>query len=65
MASENSAQEKTEDPTPKRMEKAFEDGQVLSSKELFVFFNSFYWAHFIFLIHWIRRPDSWRMGRLF
>ena len=30
MASENSAQEKTEDPTPKRMEKAFEDGQVLS-----------------------------------
>ena len=41
MASENSAQEKTEDPTPKRMEKAFEDGQVLSSKELFVFSTLF------------------------
>ena len=41
MASENSAQEKTEDPTPKRLEKAFEDGQVLSSKELFVFSTLF------------------------
>ena len=41
MATENSAQEKTEDPTPKRMEKAFEEGQVLSSKELFVFSTLF------------------------
>jgi len=41
MASENSAQEKTEDPTPKRLEKASEDGQVLSSKELFVFSTLF------------------------
>ena len=30
-------QEKTEDPTQKRLEKAKEDGQVASSKELFVF----------------------------
>ena len=29
---EESAQEKTEDPTPKRLEKALEDGQVLTSK---------------------------------
>lgn len=29
-------QEKTEEPTPKRLEKAKEDGQVASSKELFV-----------------------------
>ncbi|MFZ8971867.1 MAG: EscU/YscU/HrcU family type III secretion system export apparatus switch protein, partial [Paracoccaceae bacterium] len=37
MASESDSQEKTEDPTPKRLEKAMEEGQVLSSKELFVF----------------------------
>lgn len=38
MAEENSdGQEKTEDPTQKRIEKAREDGQIASSKELFVF----------------------------
>ena len=30
-------QEKTEEPTAKRLEKAAEEGQVLSSKEMFVF----------------------------
>lgn len=34
MAAEDSAQEKTEQPTPKRMEKAREDGQVPRSREL-------------------------------
>ena len=41
MASENDSQEKTEDPTQKRIEKALEEGQVLSSKELFVFATLF------------------------
>ena len=41
MASESDSQEKTEDPTPKRIEQAMEDGQVLSSKELFVFTTLF------------------------
>ena len=41
MASESDSQEKTEDPTPKRIEKALEEGQVLSSKELFVFASLF------------------------
>lgn len=37
MAEQSSdGQEKTEEPTPKRLEKAKEDGQVASSKELFV-----------------------------
>lgn len=37
MAEQSSdSQEKTEEPTPKRLEKAKEDGQVVSSKELFV-----------------------------
>ena len=31
------SQEKTEDPTQKRLDKAKEDGEILSSKELFVF----------------------------
>lgn len=34
-------QEKTEEPTPKRLEKAKEDGQIASSKELFVFSTLF------------------------
>ncbi|MFP4571036.1 flagellar biosynthesis protein FlhB [Rhodosalinus sp.] len=38
MAEENEdGQEKTEEPTPRRLEKAREEGQVLSSKEVFVF----------------------------
>ena len=41
MASESDSQEKTEDPTPKRIEQAMEQGQVLSSKELFVFTTLF------------------------
>ena len=38
MASESDSQEKTEDPTPKRIEKAMEEGQVLSSKD-FLFYH--------------------------
>ena len=38
LASEDDdAQEKTEEPTQRRLEKAREDGQVLTSKEMFVF----------------------------
>ena len=33
------SQEKTQDPTSRRLEKAKEDGKVLSSKEMFVFTN--------------------------
>lgn len=41
MAENDQAQEKTEDPTQRRLEKAREDGDVLSSKEMFVFASSF------------------------
>ncbi len=34
MADQDSSQEKTEEPTPKRLEKAREDGQIPRSKEL-------------------------------
>ena len=40
MAENDQAQEKTEDPTQRRLEKAREDGEVLSSKEMFVFASS-------------------------
>ena len=39
MAEGNESQEKTEEPTPKRREKAKEDGQVVTSKEMFVFMS--------------------------
>ena len=32
-------QEKTEEPTSRKLEKAAEDGQVLTSKEMFVFIS--------------------------
>ena len=41
MADDSDAQEKTQDPTAKRLEKALQDGQVLTSKELFVFATLF------------------------
>jgi flagellar biosynthetic protein FlhB len=41
MAESSDGQEKTEDPTAKRMGKAREDGQIASSKELFVFTTLF------------------------
>ena len=40
MAENDQAQEKTEEPTQRRLEKARDDGDVLSSKEMFVFASS-------------------------
>ena len=37
MAEEDSSQDKTEEPSQRKLDKAVEDGQVLSSKEMFVF----------------------------
>ena len=37
MAENDQSQEKTEEPTQRRLEKAREDGEVLSSKEMMVF----------------------------
>ena len=40
MAENEQTQEKTQEPTQRRLEKAREDGNVLSSKEMFVFGSS-------------------------
>ena len=37
MAEEDNSQDKTEEPSQRKLEKAAEDGQVLTSKEMFVF----------------------------
>ena len=37
MAEENESQEKTEEPSARKLEKAKEDGKVLSSREMYVF----------------------------
>jgi len=41
MADNDQSQEKNQDPTQKRLDKAKEDGEILSSKEMFVFGSSF------------------------
>ena len=41
MAEEQDSQEKTEEPTSRKIEKSIEDGQFLTSKEMFVFTSIF------------------------
>ena len=40
MADNDQSQEKNQDPTQKRLDKAKEDGEILTSKEMFVFGSS-------------------------
>ena len=41
MAEEQDSQEKTEEPTQRKIDKSIEDGQFLTSKEMFVFTSVF------------------------
>ena len=41
MAENDDSQEKTEEPSQRRLDKALEDGQILTSKEMFVFTSMF------------------------
>ena len=41
MAEEQDSQEKTEEPTPRKIQKSLEDGQFLTSKEMFIFTSIF------------------------
>ena len=43
MAEEQDSQEKTEEPTQRKIDKSIEDGQFLTSKEMFVFTSVFFW----------------------
>ena len=42
MAEEQDSQEKTEEPTQRKIDKSIEDGQFLTSKEMFVFTSVFF-----------------------
>ena len=44
------SQEKSQEPTSRRLEKAKEDGKVLSSKEAFVF-TSMFMGFYYFIFH--------------
>ena len=53
MAENQDGQEKTEEPTQQRLQKALEDGQLLTSKEVLVF-TTFRWG---FFCTWAFRPS--------
>ena len=53
MAENDDAQEKTEEPSQRKLQKAREDGDVLSSKEAFVFATSSLLLALIPLSSWV------------
>ena len=58
-------QEKTEDPTQRKIQKGREDGQVLSSKELFVFSTLFAAFVLMFFAPIVIRPAISKWSRMF
>ena len=58
-------QEKTEDPTQRKIQKGREDGQVLSSKELFVFSTLFAAFVLMFFAPIVIRPGISKWSRMF
>ena len=66
---EDDSQEKTEEPSQRRLDKALEDGQILSSKEAFVFTSLFTGLVLLLgggvmmpnLLHW---PELWVVHHL-
>jgi len=62
MAEENNSQEKTLDPTQKRLDKAKEDGEILSSKEMFVFGSSFMGLIILFCLGMIAKGFLKQLG---
>ena len=64
MAEENEGgQEKTEEPSQRKIEKAKEDGKVLSSKEMFVFTNISMGLILMFAFFFGSQTIFIRMGR--
>ena len=58
-------QEKTEEPSQRKLEKAAEEGQVLSSKEMFVFTGLFATFVLMFIIPMFVQPVLSRWSRMF
>ena len=58
-------QEKTEDPTQRKIQKGKEEGQVLNSKELFVFSTLFAAFVLMYVIPMLVRPAMAKWARMF
>lgn len=67
MAESDQSQEKTQDPTHRRIEKAKENGEVLSSKEMFVFSTSVVGLLLLAVTSFLFKPaiDQWATLFLF
>ena len=67
MAEEDNSQDKTEEPSQRKLDKAAEDGQVLSSKEMFVFTTLIMGLMVLILIPFFARDflSLWKMFFLF
>ncbi len=58
-------QEKTEEPSARKLQKAAEEGQVLSSKEMFVFMGLFATFVLMFIVPIFIQPLLFRWSRMF
>ena len=65
MADKDQSQEKNHDPTQRRLDKAKEDGEILSSKEMFVFGSSFMGLIVIYIIGMFSKGILSGWGSLF
>ena len=65
MAEENEAQEKTEDPSQRKLQQAKEDGKVLTSKEMYVFTTLFIAFFFMIIISLFIKPYVIEWSNLF
>ena len=65
MADDDQSQEKNQDPTQKRFDKAKEDGDILTSKEMFVFGSSFMGLIIIFILGMFSKGILSGWGSLF
>ena len=65
MADKDQSQEKNQDPTQKRLDKAKEDGEILTSKEMFVFGSSFMGLIVIFTLGMFSKDILAGWGSLF
>ena len=65
MAEENESQEKTEEPSQRKLEQAKEDGKVLTSKEMYVFTSLAMAFFFMTIISLFLKPYIMEWSKLF
>ena len=65
MAEENEAQEKTEEPSQRKLDQAKEEGKVLTSKEMYVFTTLTMALLFMITISLFVKPQIIQWGKLF